>query len=147
MMKSSTVFFLLFFIAVHISLAGAVMGQTPEENRAVTREQWLDRNAELFFRFDRNADGLLDREEAEALFDALDVDDDDLLERGEGVWPQFDRDNDGWIDLEEFLSAAPLTRREFLRRRENTFDTFDTDQDGRLSPREAPVRQYQIFRF
>ncbi len=123
------------------------MAQVADGNGTFTREQWLDKNNEVFSRYDENSDGFLDREELEKVFDALDQDDDGLIGAAEAFWPQFDRNKDSWIEAEEFMETSPLSKDEFLERRKKTFEILDRNDDGRVDLSEKRLRGILIFKF
>ncbi|GEM_PF-6199867 len=128
-------------------MASPLMAQVADGNSTFTREQWLDKNNEVFSRYDENSDGFLDREELEKVFDALDQDDDGRIGAAEAFWPQFDRNKDGWIEAEEFMETSPLSKDEFLQRRKKTFEFLDRNDDGRIELSKKRLRGILIFKF
>ena len=62
----------LLVIMLVTCIASPLMAQVVDGNGTFTREQWLDKNNEVFSRYDENSDGFLDRKELEKIFDALD---------------------------------------------------------------------------
>ena len=147
MVKWFTIKFSLLVITFGACIASPLMAQVADGNGTFTREQWLDKNNEVFSRYDENSDGFLDREELEKVFDALDQNDDGRIGAVEAFWPQFDRNKDSWIEAEEFTETSPLSKDEFLQRRKQTFDLLDRDDDGRIDISEIRVRGTSIFKF
>jgi hypothetical protein len=105
-----------------------------------------DRELEaLFFSWDANSDGEIDRKE---LFDALDSMGYPLNELDVGkLFDEFDTDRDGTIDLEEFkvlVSRIGIKPDRSLRFAMDLFDKYDKDNSGKIDKLEFKALAAEI---
>lgn len=77
---------------------------------------------------DKNGDGLISREEAQA-----------SLPKVHENFDRMDLNKDGYISKEEFQKAAEARRAAMQAERERRFQEADKDRDGQLSRAEAEV--------